>query len=227
MPRPREKLESLVGARPLEMNMRVWVNMMAMVIAGWSGFYVMLVELLGGRLVSPYFGSSIYVWGSVIFVFMLALSIGYLLGGLLSRRSPSVSKLSLILTLAALFALPIVLFGEAFLERVFESVEDPRYGSLIACAGLYFVPIVLSGMVSPYAIRLIIKDTESSGLSAGTLYFISTIGSSAGTLLTSFYFVLWFEVNQILIGAVLVSLAVAIAGVLVDVAGRRRSSEAA
>ncbi len=49
-------------------------------IAGWSGFYVMLVELLSGRLIAPSFGSSIYVWGSVIFIFMLGLAIGYLLG---------------------------------------------------------------------------------------------------------------------------------------------------
>ena len=51
------------------------------VIAGWSGFFVMAVELLGGRLLAPTFGSSIYVWGAIITVFMLALSLGYLAGG--------------------------------------------------------------------------------------------------------------------------------------------------
>ncbi len=50
-------------------------------IAGWSGFFVMAIELLGGRLLAPYFGSSIYVWGAIISVFMLALSLGYLCGG--------------------------------------------------------------------------------------------------------------------------------------------------
>ena len=61
-----------------------------LLIAGWSGFYVMLVELLGGRFIAPYFGSSVYVWGSVIFVFMIGLAIGYLLGGIYSRHNPSV-----------------------------------------------------------------------------------------------------------------------------------------
>ena len=51
------------------------------VIAGWSGFFVMSIELLGGRLLAPTFGSSIYVWGALITIFMLALSIGYLVGG--------------------------------------------------------------------------------------------------------------------------------------------------
>ena len=54
-------------------------------IAGWSGFFVMALELLGGRLLAPYFGSSIYVWGAIITVFMLALSVGYLAGGYWSR----------------------------------------------------------------------------------------------------------------------------------------------
>ena len=195
-----------------------WRNGVVMLIAGWSGFYVMLVELLGGRLVSPYFGSSIYVWGSVIFVFMLALSVGYLLGGLLSRTSPSIPRLCTILVLSALSSLPIVFAGEALLNAIFDSIVDPRYGSLAACVVLYFIPTVFAGMVSPYAVRLIIKDTESSGHYAGMLYFISTVGSSAGTLLTSFYFVLWFEVNTILIGAMTVSCIVAAFAVMVSTA---------
>lgn len=61
---------------------------MLYLVAGWSGCFVMAIELLGGRLLAPFFGSSIYVWGAIITVFMLALSIGYLLGGRWSLRSP-------------------------------------------------------------------------------------------------------------------------------------------
>ena len=61
-------------------------------IAGWSGFLVMAIELLGGRLLAPYFGSSIYVWGAIITVFMLALSLGYLWGGYASLRAPSLAR---------------------------------------------------------------------------------------------------------------------------------------
>ena len=67
-------------------------------IAGWSGYYVMGIELLGGRLFAPYFGSSIYVWGAIITVFMLALSIGYLCGGRASLREPTLERLALILS---------------------------------------------------------------------------------------------------------------------------------
>jgi hypothetical protein len=165
-----------------------------------GGFAVMAVELVGGRLLAPYFGSSIYVWGSIIAVFMLALSLGYLAGGQLSLRAPSLRRLGLLLAASGLAVLPLVVWATPFLELVFAHVEDPRYGSLVACAGLFLLPITTMGAISPYAIRLLVVTTQRSGQVAGRLYFISTLGSALGTLLTSFYFVLWFEVNQILLG---------------------------
>lgn len=129
-------------------------------IAGWSGFYIMMVELLSGRIIAPSFGSSIYVWGSVIFIFMLGLSIGYLLGGLYSRHNPSVPRLCGILAASALATLPVLFIGTWLLDEVFNRIADPRYGSLITCIGLFLVPTIFAGMVSPYAIRIIVKDRE-------------------------------------------------------------------
>ncbi len=174
-------------------------------IAGWSGFFVMAIELLSGRVLAPSFGNSIYVWGGVITVFMLALSLGYLLGGRWSIRNPSLARLALLLLASALATLPVVLVGNATLDRVFDLVHDPRYGSLVSVTLLFFVPIVLSGMVSPYAVRLLVAEYRLSGHFAGLLYFVSTFGSAAGTLLTSFYLVLLFEVQQILGGLVAIS----------------------
>ncbi|HEX2965346.1 MAG TPA: fused MFS/spermidine synthase [Syntrophorhabdaceae bacterium] len=171
---------------------------MIFLIAGWSGFFVMAVELLSGRILAPNFGNSIYVWGGVITVFMLALSLGYLCGGRLSLRHPSLRKLSGILILAAVCTLPVVLAGDTVLNRTFSLVEDPRYGSLICAAMLFFVPTVILGMVSPYAVRLLVTEFQQSGHFAGLLYFVSTFGSAAGTIATSFYLVLYFEINTIL-----------------------------
>ncbi len=174
-------------------------------IAGWSGFFVMAVELLGGRLLAPTFGSSIYVWGALITVFMLALSIGYLVGGRLSMDAPSVRKLGLILIIAAATVLPLLLFAVPMLDAVAEAVPDPRFGSLLGATVLFFIPTLFSGMISPYAVRLIVQDRSSSGRHAGQLYFVSTFGSAAGTLLTSFYLVLLMEVNDILIALMAIS----------------------
>jgi hypothetical protein len=183
---------------------------LAYLIAGWSGFFVMAVELLGGRLLAPTFGSSIYVWGAIITVFMLALSLGYLAGGRYSMNAPSVRRLGTILTVAALTVVPLLLFAEPLLDSLSQAVPDPRFGSLLSAVVLFFVPTFFSGMVSPYAVRLLVQDRQSSGRHAGQLYFVSTFGSAAGTLLTSFYLVLLLEVNQILLGLLLISLAIGV-----------------
>ena len=174
-------------------------------LAGWSGFFVMAIELLSGRVLAPSFGNSIYVWGAVITVFMLALAVGYLAGGQVSVFSPSLRRLGTLLIAAGAATLPVVLFGNAALDWIFDRVADPRYGSLFASALLFFVPTAISGAVSPYAVRLLATSVASTGRSAGVLYFVSTFGSAAGTILTSFYMVLWFEVNQIFIGMIVVS----------------------
>jgi MFS family permease len=166
-------------------------------IAGWSGFFVMAIELLSGRILAPNFGSSIYVWGGIITIFMLALSIGYLIGGRLSVQEPSLKKLSLILMVAAVSTTPVVLMNDVVLDGIFTLIQDPRYGSLISATILFFLPTMISGIISPYAVRLLVTDTSRSGHYAGLLYFVSTFGSAAGTILTSFYLVLYFEINQI------------------------------
>jgi len=180
--------------------------------AGWSGCFVMGLELLGGRLLAPYFGSSIYVWGAIITVFMLALSVGYLLGGYWSRHDPSLRRLSALLLVAGACAAPIMLYGDALLDWLASHFGDPRAGSLSAAVLLFSVPTVVSGMVSPYAVRLLVADREGAGAVAGRLYFVSTFGSAAGTLLTSFYLVLYFEVNQILWAMVALSTALGAVG---------------
>jgi hypothetical protein len=175
-------------------------------LAAWSGFFVMGIELLGGRILSPYFGSSIFVWGGIITVFMTCLSGGYLLGGMLSIASPNLRKLGLLVLAEALLAMPIVGIGEPVLEALSSISPDPRYGSLLAAFLLFGVPTVISGMISPYAVRLLINDIRNSGTSAGRLYFSSTLGSAAGTIVTSFYLVLYFEINTIITSFILLSM---------------------
>ncbi|MEJ0100166.1 MAG: fused MFS/spermidine synthase [Pseudomonadota bacterium] len=184
-------------------------NALCLLVAFWSGFFVMGVELLGGRILAPNFGSSIYVWGALITVFMLALSLGYLAGGRWSQHRPSLPRLGLLLAAAALTTLPVLALSGVVLENLAIAIPDPRFGSLTASAMLFFVPTFFSGMVSPYCVRLLVAAKESSGRSAGLLYFVSTFGSAAGTIITSFYLVLWFDVNHILIGMSVVSLLLA------------------
>ena len=195
MTKSKEKSNSLTSEKSLPQNL---VVCMAFV----SGFTIMTVEMLGARILAPYFGGSLSVWGSIITIFMLALATGYLIGGRLSTRSPSPVLYGGFFIGAGLTLLPILIFSDAVMEPVFLRIEDPRYGSLFASIFLFFIPTSILGMISPYSVRLMVKTQQHSGHVAGLLFFVSTVGSAVGTLGTSFYFVLWLEVNQILWGAV-------------------------
>ncbi len=179
-------------------------------ISCWSGFLLMSLELLSGRILAPTFGSSIYVWGAVITIFMLALSIGYLIGGRYSMNSPRLSVLCALHLASGLLILPIIAFELPVLDGIFEYTQDPRLGSLLASVILFFLPAVVCGTVAPYAVRLLVEDSQAAGFYAGLQYFFSTAFSAAGTLLTSFYFVLIFEVDQILM--LLLGVTVVVAG---------------
>ncbi len=162
------------------------------------GFVIMSVEMLGGRILAPYFGGSIHIWGSIITVFMLALAIGYALGGLYSRRRPDIRKYGVLFIAAALLLWIIIFFSESLGDFVFLKIEDERAGSLVYCILIFFLPTTVMGFASPYAVSLITTSKETSGVSAGFLYFLSTIGSALGTLITSFYLVEYFETNTII-----------------------------
>lgn len=179
-----------------------WRASLIYLAAGASGFFVMGVELLGGRLLAPFFGTSIFVWGGIIAVFMTFLSVGYLLGGKFSMQAPSLQKLGIVMILQALSSLPVVVLGGSMLELLSYIVPDPRYGSLLGSVVLFGVPTLLSGMVTPYALRLLVEGVSTAGSAAGKIYCISTIGSALGTIITSFYLVLLFDIDTIIFGMI-------------------------
>jgi len=173
-------------------------NPLIYLLAFSSGFSIMGIELLGGRILAPFFGSSVHIWGSIITVFMLSLSFGYLIGGKLSTQNASLSRYGCIFLVAGIMVLPIALWSAEIMEAIFLTIEDSRYGSLVASMALFFIPTIILGMISPYSVRLLVTDKEKSGQVAGMLYFVSTLGSAIGTIVTSFYFVMLFEVNDII-----------------------------
>lgn len=165
-----------------------------------SGFSVMSVEMLGGRILAPYFGGSVYVWGSLIFTFMVGLSLGYGVGGRLSVRFYGIKILGALLCFSALQVLLVEFSSDWVLGIAFSQTSDPRSGSLLAALALYLLPTATLGTLSPVAIRTISHDIHKVGNSAGNLYLVSTLGSAVGTLVTAFWLVALFEVKSIMFG---------------------------
>ncbi|RHW77825.1 fused MFS/spermidine synthase [Colwellia sp. RSH04] len=191
-------------------------NLFIYCLAFTSGFSIMGIELLAGRILAPFFGSSVHIWGSIITVFMLSLSLGYLFGGKLSTKSASLSRYGLIFILASITILPVVTSSQWLMESIFLTIEDSRYGSLLASTVLFFIPTVILGMLSPYSVRLLVTNSNESGQVAGKLYFVSTLGSALGTIITSFYFVMWFEINTIIVSFSLILGLLGLLAVIVD-----------
>jgi spermidine synthase len=147
------------------------------------------VEIAVARLIAPYFGASTIVWANTIGVILVALSVGYWLGGRLADRYPSRRGLCLLILGAAGLLVVVPLVARPFFDlsvNALDSIDAGAFvGSLVAVLVLAAVPVVLLGACSPYAIRLAVPDVEHSGRVAGRLYAVSTAGSLAGTMLAA------------------------------------------
>ncbi len=168
-------------------------------LAFFCGAFVMGFELLGSRMLSPFFGDSIFVWGSLISVFMLGLAAGYFGGGQLADRHSTFNGLSLIILLPALFILACPWFYKELFNFIFELNLGPRGGPLLACLALFTLPSMFLGAVSPYLVQLLVKQAKHAGKGAGMLYAMSTCGSVLGTLATSFFLILWLGTKNCLL----------------------------
>lgn len=156
------------------------------------------LEIVGSRVLAPFFGSSVYVWGSLISIFLAALSLGYYFGGVAADRWPRTGLLAAMLTVAGALILLLPVAGRPILEAFSLWDLGPRLSPLLASVVLFALPSVLMGATSPFAIKLAATDLATVGNTAGILYAISTAGSIAGTLLTAFVLIPAMGVRAIL-----------------------------
>jgi len=202
-------------------------RVLLLVVAFLSGGVLMALEIVGSRFLAPNFGGSIFVWGSLISVFLAALSVGYYLGGRLADWAPRAWVLGLFLALSGLFVLMLPKYGSEVSDMIALRDFGPRTNPLLACLALFFIPGVLMGITSPYVIRLMTRSVGEVGRTAGTVYAVSTAGSIAGTLGSAFYLLSFWGTNGILyrLGAGLVGTAVV--AMLAGAASQKKAALAA
>ncbi len=158
-----------------------------------SGMASLGIEFGASRLLAPYFGTSLYVWGVLIGLILVYLSAGYAIGGRLADRYPREDILFQITAWAGLWigVIPLVSYPILLLsQQGFRALSVGLVaGTLLAVVLLFAVPVTLLGCVSPFAIRLLLKDVATGGNTAGRVYALSTVGSILGTFLPVFWFI--------------------------------------
>jgi spermidine synthase len=182
---------------------------------------VMILEMAGARLLAPWLGTSIIVWTSLIGVILASLSLGYWLGGGLAdkhlggvgsariadeeKSAPHVSNAggveacssrAVIVLANLLMAASVTVFISAVAQSFILEILTKIFSSLhlaavIASLLLFFLPGLFCGMVSPYAVRLAITDSRTTGSVIGRLNAFATIGSIVGAFLGGFVLISW------------------------------------
>lgn len=164
------------------------------------GFCLMALEMMGGRFLQPVFGTGIDVWSAIITVFILSLSIGYVLGGRIADRSRTNRSLGWIILFSGILYLLLPVIARPFLDAAGGSLHGLKLGVLIAALVLFFVPSVLLGCISPMLVKLVFTDAEKVGSTTGLLYAVGSIGNVLG-ILVSTYVMLWlFPLNSSMLG---------------------------
>lgn len=165
----------------------------------YYGCATLVVEIIAARILSPYFGNTIYSYSGIITIVLLGLSIGYFISGTLSDKYASfkwyfgtffLSAVSVFLIhLLSTYILPLIGYKLSF-----------TYGPVIISSLLFFLPALIFGMLSPMSLVLVKKNYIKHGLAkpASIVFFLSTIGSITGSLLTGFILVPFFGIDSIL-----------------------------
>ncbi len=162
------------------------------------GALLMALEIVSSRVLAPHFGSSVYVWGSIIGVFLAAMSIGYFWGGRLADRRPSLAALGRLILAAGLAQSFVLLAGTWIVAALGDLTHGSPTGTLIATTVLFGPVTMFFAAVSPYAVKLATRDLNLLGGTAGHLYALSTAGSLAGTLGATFVLIPHLDLESIL-----------------------------
>jgi spermidine synthase len=146
-------------------------------------------EIAAVRLLAPYFGASTVVWANTIGVVLVALSVGYWLGGRWADRNPTMRGLCRTTLAAAVLLAAVPFAADPLLDVAVDALDEISagafFGSLVAVLVLVAIPVLLLGAVTPWALRLAVERVDHAGQVAGRLYALSTAGSLFGTLFSA------------------------------------------
>ena len=149
----------------------------------FTGFAVLVLEVLAIRILSPHYGSTIYTTSSVIAVVLSALSLGYFIGGKISDKYPDFRVFYGIIFLSGFLVIFINTLKSSILP-LFSVLFPITTGPLISSFFLFFIPSFFLGTLSPFAIKLNAEGYHKIGHKSGEVFFWSTVGSILGSIIS-------------------------------------------
>jgi predicted membrane-bound spermidine synthase len=178
-------------------------NARAYFVVFLCSFFLLVIEIVAGRLLAPSVGVSLYTWTGIIGVVLAGISLGAYLGGLTADRYPHPSTLDWILLVSGLAAFSIPAAVRSAGTISLHSTLMVRI--LLLTAIFFFFPSCLLAMATPVAVKLSLRDRGRTGNVIGTIYAFSTLGSILGTFMAGFFFISWLGTRNVLFltGAVL------------------------
>lgn len=178
-----------------------------------TGACVLIIEVVAVRLLSPYFGNTIYSYSSILSVILAALSLGYYYGGRIADRTKDESLFYKIITISGFATGLFFLLSFFILDKIANNFSIDL-GPLFASVILFSIPAFLLGLLSPFGITLENKKRKDVGIgtTSGKIFFVSTLGSISGSLLAGYFLIPTFGVSKIFTGVSLTLILIGIIG---------------
>src|SRR4051812_27471785 len=141
------------------------------------GAVLLGVEIAASRVLAPFFGNSLFVWGALIGVVLAGLAVGYAVGGALADRLPKAALLVAVILLGSTFVLLVPVLDQHVMKFIVEWDPGVRLDPLFAAILLFGAPSVVLAAVTPIAVSLRAHELAGLGRTAGRLFSVSTVGS--------------------------------------------------
>ena len=208
-------MERADGSTPL-MSHTVLRGLLLLGLALVLGFALMGFEMLGSRYLYPYFGGGINTWAALIATVLVALMLGYLLGGALVDRTLSPRLCGALLVGAGAYLFTIPLWVDPLFAGMLTTVGDGMAGIVLAASMLLLLPLTLISVFTPFAVRLLLTSVSVGGRIVSYVYGVSTVGNVLGTLVTTFTLVPAFGSRALTMAFAVLTIACGLVMVLCD-----------
>ncbi len=198
-------------------------NFFIFLVFGWAHAYLLTFIMIAGRTIGAYFIGGAEIWGGVLSIVVLAITLGFIVGGAFANMTQTIRMLGAFVMAAGAAAIFTFAQGGNMIAWVVTLLyRNPgvstTYGAMLATLIVYALPIWLLSMVMPYTVRLIQPPLEmdyrkgstnarkkESGAAIGWIILVGGVSAMLASFLVPLYFVRWYAQDNIILALIILS----------------------